>query len=618
MSPSTHRSILRRGLAVLAASIRMEPKSFSLAVAGATIYAAMTVGSSVVVGRVTDRVVLPALEAGRIATGTLAGGALAVFAVIAFKAMGVVLRRTAATLMQFRLEARHRKAISARYQRLPLSWHRGHSTGELLSTVHADVEAAFGAIAPLPFSVGVVVMLAIAAAVMLLTDPLLALIGVAMGAAMTALNWSYNRRIGTVAARAQQLRGEVSEVAHESFDGALVVKTLGREEAETARFAGKSDHLRDTLVSLGRMRASFDPAMEMLPELGIMLVLLLGGWRVSTGAASPGDVVQFAYLFSLLAFPLRVLGFLLGDLPRSVAGWERVRAVLDAREELLDVAPEASEAGDASRPEARPSDLELRGVSFSYDTSGAGAWRETAGGAAREDDEDRGLALRDVAFDVKAGTVVALVGPTGAGKSTIASLLVRLADPISGEVRLDGRDVRELTREALSRDAALVFQHSFLFDDTVRENITLGEPFTDEEVQAAAGLAQAHRFVQRLPAGYDTVVGERGATLSGGQRQRIALARALVRKPRLLVLDDATSSVDPTVEAAILAGLRAAPLPSTIVVVAYRRATIALADEIVFVEDGLIRARGTHERLLAAVPAYADLVTAYDQPAAAR
>ncbi|HWH32826.1 MAG TPA: ABC transporter transmembrane domain-containing protein, partial [Egibacteraceae bacterium] len=366
MSPSTHRSVLRRGMAVLWAYIRMEPRSFAAAVAGAALYAATTVGSAVVVGRVTDHVVLPSLEAGRVRTGALAAGALTIFAVIVLKGVGVVLRRTAATLMQFRLEARHRREVSSRYLRLPLSWHRRHSTGELLSTAHADVEAAFGAIAPLPFSAGVVLMLAIAAAVMVLTDPLLAVIGLAMGAVMTALNWSYNRRVGGVAIRAQQLRGEVSEVAHESFDGALVVKTLGREAAETERFRQSSERLRDELVRMGRLRATFDPSMEVLPELGILAVLLLGGWRVSTGAATPGDVVQFAYLFSLLAFPLRVLGFLLGDLPRSVAGWERVRGVLDAREELLEAAgagaapPEAvPEAGQ--RAPARASELELRG-----------------------------------------------------------------------------------------------------------------------------------------------------------------------------------------------------------------------------------------------------------------
>lgn len=601
MSPAPPRSTLRRGLTVLGAAIKLEPRSFALAATGAAVYAAMTVGSAVVLGRVTDRLIVPSFAAGQAQAGAVLTGAATVFAVIALKAAGVATRRIAATWMQFSLEARHRVAIAQRYQRLPLSWHRRHSTGELLSTVQADVEAAFGAIAPLPMSAGVILMLLIAAVVMVLTDPLLSLTGLGLGAGMTWLNWYYNRRVSHHATQAQVLRGEVSRVAHESFDGALVVKTLGREAAETARFAERSEQLRDELIHVARLRAQFNPVMEALPEIAILLVLLLGGWRAAQGAGSPGTVVQFAYLFSLLAFPLRVLGFLLGDLPRSVAGWDRLRRVLDADEELLELS-----ADDAPPPPQAPSELELHGVHFAYDTA-------VPGDPTLARDDAR-LVLRDIAFTVPAGHVVALVGPTGSGKSTIASLLVRLADPLSGEIRIDGRDVRELTRDTLSRDAALVFQHSFLFDDTVRDNITLGEPYSDDEVQAALALAQAAAFVARLPDGLDTVVGERGATLSGGQRQRIALARALVRKPRLLILDDATSSVDPTVEARILRGLRDAPLPSTIVLVAYRRATIALADEIVFIDDGLVRARGTHDELLADLPAYKALITAYDRP----
>ena len=605
MSPAVPRSTLRRGLGVLGASIKLEPRSFALAATGAAVYAAMTVGSAVVLGRVTDELIVPSFAAGQARAGAVLAGAATVFAVIALKAVGVATRRIAATWMQFSLEARHRVAIAQRYQRLPLSWHRRHSTGELLSTVQADVEAAFGAIAPLPMSAGVILMLLIAAVVMVLTDPLLSLAGLGLGAGMTWLNWYYNRRVSHHATQAQTLRGEVSRVAHESFDGALVVKTLGREAAETARFAERSEKLRDELIQVARLRAQFNPVMEALPEIAILLVLLLGGWRAAQGAGSPGTVVQFAYLFSLLAFPLRVLGFLLGDLPRSVAGWDRLRRVLDADEELLEVGGD----GDAPPPPQAPSELELHGVHFAYDTA-------VPGDPALARDDAR-LVLRDIAFTVPAGRVVALVGPTGSGKSTIASLLVRLAEPLSGEIRLDGRDVRELTRHTLSRDAALVFQHSFLFDDSVRDNITLGEPYSDDEVQAALELAQAGVFVARLPAGLDTVVGERGATLSGGQRQRIALARALVRKPRLLVLDDATSSVDPTVEARILRGLRDAPLPSTIVLVAYRRATIALADEIVFIDDGLVRARGSHDELLRGLPAYKSLITAYDRPTGA-
>lgn len=596
VSVAPHRRIVRRGLAVLGASIRLEPRSFTVAVVGAGLYGAMTVGSAVVFGHITDEVILPSFASGQFDRAALWRATALIFGVVALKALGVVLRRTAATLMQMRLEATHRKAVSARYQRLPLSWHQQHSTGELLSNVHADVQAAFSAIAPLPMSVGVLIMLAIAAVVMVLTDPFMALVGLALGIATARLNWSYNHRLAGPAVAVQALRSDVSHVAHESFDGALVVKTLGREAAETERFAASSHRLRDQLVRIGRLRAGFDPVMEALPGFGILAVLGVGGWRVVNGHATPGDIVQFAYLFSLLAFPLRVLGFLLGDLPRTVAGWDRLRAVLDADEPLMDL-ESAPSATDVTLP---PAELELSGVSFSYDSG------------ARPEAPDRHEVLRDIQFRAAPGRVLALVGPTGSGKSTIASLLVRLIEPQTGDVRVDGRDLREITRSTLSRDAALVFQTSFIFDDTVRENITLGESFTDNEVQAAAALAQADEFVRRLPQGFDTPLGERGATLSGGQRQRIALARALIRKPRLLILDDATSAVDPKVEAAILAGLRNRMAPTTIVVVAYRRATIALADDIVFINDGMVAAQGTHEELMASHAGYRELVTAYD------
>jgi ABC-type multidrug transport system fused ATPase/permease subunit len=220
--------------------------------------------------------------------------------------------------------------------------------------------------------------------------------------------------------------------------------------------------------------------------------------------------------------------------------------------------------------------------------------------------------LRDVTFDVPAGRTIALVGPTGSGKSTVTSLAARLVDPAHGEVVVDGIDVRELRRGALSEAVALVPQTTFVFDDTVRGNVTLGAGLGDDEVWAALRLAQADRFVRALPDGLDTMVGERGASLSGGQRQRLALARALVRRPRLLVLDDATSAVDPSVEQAILAGLRETADGTTVLVIAYRRATIALADEVVFLDRGRVVARGTHAELLSRVPGYANLVTAYE------
>jgi ABC-type multidrug transport system fused ATPase/permease subunit len=228
------------------------------------------------------------------------------------------------------------------------------------------------------------------------------------------------------------------------------------------------------------------------------------------------------------------------------------------------------------------------------------------------------VVLSDVELSIPAGRIVAVVGPTAAGKSTLVTLMARLWDPTAGRVTLDGTDLRDFARSALPGEVAFVAQEAFLFDDTVRGNIAFGTDATDEEVWEAASLANAAEFIDRLPHGLDSVLGERGTTLSGGQRQRVALARALVRKPRLLILDDATSAVDPSVETRILEGLREAELPSTVIVVAYRRSSITLADEVVFVDQGRIIAHGPHERLMATTPGYARILEAYEEDAAVR
>jgi ATP-binding cassette subfamily B protein len=585
-------AVVRRGLGHVGRAVAEQPRMFTLAVLASSLYGGMTVASAYVLGEVTDRVLLPSFADGVTTGGALVLASVAILAVAVLKIVGILGRRLFAGVMGYRLQADYRRRVTGQYLRLPLSWHQRHPTGQLLSNANSDVESAWFFVNPLPFACGALVMMVITVVVLVLTDPLLAVVGLVIFPAVFAVNVVYSRVMSPRMQRAQQLRAEVSEIAHESFDAALVVKTLGREAEETERFAARATELRDGLVAVGRVRGLFDPLMESLPSLGTLAVLLIGAGRVADGSTQPGDLVSIAYLFTLLALPIRAIGWVLADLPRALAGYDRVTPVLAAT-------GETPYGAETARPGAGGAGVAVRDLDFAYD----GVPRPT---------------LTGVTFDVTAGTTVAVVGPTGSGKSTLAGLLVRLVDPTRGEVLLDGVDVRRLQEGEVSAQAAFVAQSAFLFDDTVRGNVTLGAPFTDDEVWAALRVAAAEEFVSALPEGLDTRVGERGASLSGGQRQRLALARAVVRRPRLLVLDDATSAVDPSVEARILDALRSGDgrsgeQPSTVVVIAYRQATIALADEVVWLEHGQAVARGTHEELLAEVPGYAALVRAYQQ-----
>src|SRR3954462_10891289 len=518
---------------------------FTLAVLASSVYVGMTVASAWVIGEITDRVILPAFADGATTAAALALAAAAIIGVALLKIVGILGRRLFAGLMSYRLQADSRRRVTRQYLRLPLSWHQRHPTGQLLSNANSDVEASWFFVSPLPFACGALVMIAITVIALLLTDIWLALVGLVVFPLVFAANYFYSQAMSPRMQRAQQLRAEVSEIAHESFDAALVVKTLGREDTETDRFGERARELRDGLVDVGRVRGLFDPMLEALPNLGILAILLIGAGQVADGSTQAGDLVSIAYLFSLLTLPIRAIGWVLADLPRALAGYDRVTPVLEATGETPhgpDAAPDGT--GGAT--------LGVRGLDFAFD----GAHRSTLSG---------------VTFDVPAGTTIAVVGPTGSGKSTLAGLLVRLVDPADGHVLLDGIDLRTLREGEVSGQAAFVPQGTFLFDDTVRGNVTLGGDFDDECVWAALRTAAADRFVAALPEGLDPRVGERGATLSGGQRQRLALARAVVRSPRLLVLDDATSAVDPAVEQQILDALRATDPPSTVVVVAYRQ-----------------------------------------------
>jgi ATP-binding cassette subfamily B protein len=568
----TRASVLRRGASMLRSELSRSPRTFAVAVGGAAVFALATVASAWAVRWVTDNIIVPRFEEGSVAAGTVVTGCAAIIVIGVIRAIGVVCRRSWAGITQYRIQADLRTEVMERYQHQPLSWFQARQTGELVSHAGVDAEAATEVLAPLPYSTGVVLMIIVSTIGLFLLDWVLGLVALVLFPLLGLLNVYYQRKVSEPADEAQARIGEVTSFVHESFDGAMVVKALGAESHESARLEPKVAALRDAKVRVAMLRATFEALLDAVPALANVLLVVIGAYRVQAGAATVGDVTSVVYLFTLLVWPLRLIGFLLGDLPRSLAGWDRIRTVM--AEPLLPQPREAIE-----RPGAGLG-VELRGVRYAYEP---GRW-----------------VLDGVDLRIRAGTTVAIVGPTGAGKTTLLQV-------IDGLLPADGMVAVEPGRRAL------VFQEPFLFAESLRENVLLGLDVPDRRLRAALELAQAAGFVDELPHGVDTVVGERGVTLSGGQRQRIALARALIRRPRVLLLDDATSSLDPTTEALVLTGLGRELDEVTTLVVANRPSTIALADEVVFVVEGKVAGHGTHEDLLATRSGYRHLVEAYER-----
>ena len=566
--------------------MRAHPWAHAGGISGGTVFAVAVVGFTIVVGRVTDEVIVPGLDSPGGVDGVDIWVAMAAVALIGLvRGVSVMVRRYFNFMGAMLTQRTWRLAVVDRYLDAPLSFYRTRSAGELLAHADADIEAAASMLMPLAFSVTVVVLVALAVVSLLMVHPLFALVALLLFPTLALLNQAYTRAVEAPAAKAQALIGRVSGIAHESLEGVLVVKTLGREQAEVDRLTEASEELRQRRMDVGALRARFEPVLYSLPSIGVLVLLLIGARLVGSGSVTVGQMVQAMTLFSILWLPVQIIGFLFQEMPRSVVAMDRIDSVLAVRPE--------------DRPDSRPGLAEVPDtvavgfddVSFSY--------------------PDGTPVLRGLSARLDPGEVVALVGATGSGKSTLIGLLSGLMPVGGGRITLGGVDIAVLGPDGVAELVAPVMQETFLFADTVRRNLLFDRDLPDGEVERVLRLVAADGFVADLPDGLQTILGERGVTLSGGQRQRLAIARALLRRPRVLVLDDSTSAVDPVVEAAILANLRAHS-GRTLLLVAHRLATIRLADRVLFMEDGRIAADGTHDDLLS-MPGYASLARAYEE-----
>jgi ATP-binding cassette, subfamily B, bacterial len=488
------------------------------------------------------------------------------------RALGVVVRRSFAGRTEWRTCETITEKVIDHIVKQPVKWHRQRMTGDIVARCGVDADATVAVLAPLPFSTSVLVMMVVSAGWMLYVDIPLGLLAIVVFPILLTLNIGYQRRIDRFYNVAQKELGTLSEAVHESFDGVMVVKSFGAEGRETEKLARISSRLKDARISAIGVRSVFEAMLDVVPTLINILLIVLGAFRVKSGDMSVGDLSSFIYLFTLLIFPLRIIGYLFSEIPHSVAGWRRIREVLD--EELL-----ADPILKIDRAQTGVA-IEINELCFSH--------------------QDGSPVLKNLSMKIKEGKVVALVGATGCGKSTLLHLISGLIEPISGSLAVKEGGV------------ALVFQEAFLFAESLRYNITLDADISSERVTKAISAAQCQDFIGDLEQGLETVMGERGVSLSGGQRQRVALARAIAQDRPVLLLDDTTSALDPKTESNVISSLRGISTGRTLLIVASRPSTIALADEVFFMADGRIVDQGTHESLLENSEPYRLLISAFE------
>ncbi len=511
--------------------------------------------------------------------GALVKWAVAILCVGFVSATAMGFRRYQAFGTAWKAETELRQRLFAHLQRLHFAFHDHAQTGQLMARSATDIQAVNQFLVMIPITISNVITMVAVTTILLLMNWQLAVAALIALPLINVFAKQFSSRVHPASMELQAELADLATVVEETITGIRVVKGFGAESIQYERLVDQSNRVFDRSINLAKIRAVFNPFLDFLPAVGLVAVLWYGGRQVLAGNLTLGELVAFnVYVFMLIP-PLRMTGMLIAQAQRAVAAAERIDQILRTAPEIVD-RPHAIDLPPGG------GDLRFEGVTFGY-VAGANP------------------VLRNLDLHVAPGESVAIVGATGSGKTTVARLIPRFYDVESGTVTIDGVDVRDLKVPNLRQSVGIVFEDTFLFSDSIRSNIAFADPTASQEaVERAAFLSGAHEFISALPEGYDTLIGERGFSLSGGQRQRIALARAILADPRVLILDDATSSVDPTKEHEIREALSEVMRNRTTIVIAHRPATIALADRVVLLDDGHVVAEGTHDNLLETSEAY--------------
>ncbi len=483
-------------------------------------------------------------------------------------------------------EMKFRERLFAHVLNLNIGYHDKAQTGQLMSRASSDLMQIQGFIVMIPITLSNVIQIIAVTTILFITDPILAIVALIPLPFVNFAARRFSHRIHPASIAVQAEQAQLANVVEESVSGVRVVKGFGAEQVQFEKLEKEADDILRESMKAARIRSSFMPAIDVLPALGLVAVLGVGGHRVLNGDLSIGDLVAFNVYLTLLIWPLRNIGMIVALGQRAAAALVRINEVMTTKSEIVEV--------------AQPKQLPMS----SSETLGAVKFDKVVFGYNLDFP-----VLRNFNVEINGGESIAIVGATGSGKSTIARLLLRFYDTQSGHVFIDGIDVRKLKLSDLRQQIGLVFEDTVLFNDSVRNNISFAKPNSNiQEIERAAKLSGAHDFILQLPHGYDTVIGERGFSLSGGQRQRIAIARAIVANPRVLVLDDATSAVDPSKEGEIRDAMKTVMNGRTTIVIAHRPGTIALADRVILLDDGKVAAIGTHDDLVVSNARYREVL----------